>query len=86
MKTIKKFLIISITGALAGVLFSCASTVQKETSIQQLIMEGRYEEAKDIFQSKTDINAVDADGNTALHIAAQVNEADLVSFLIIRFR
>lgn len=84
MKTIKKILIISITGALVAAFASCISSTQKETSIQQLIMQGRYDEAKDIFQSKTDINAVDADGNTALHIAAQVNEADLVSFLIIR--
>ncbi|MBQ0052425.1 MAG: ankyrin repeat domain-containing protein [Treponema sp.] len=61
----------------------CAST-PKEESIHELIMQGRYEEAKDRFKSKSDINAQDQDGNTALHLAAKVNEADLVSFLIIK--
>ncbi len=84
MKRTKKILLITAFGAaLTSGLLSCAST-QKEETIQDLIIQGRYEEAKGIFQSKTDINAVDEDGNTALHIAAQVNEADLVSFLIIR--
>lgn len=68
-----------------AVLFisACASVV-KEPSIQELIMQGRYDEAKEIFKTKTDINAVDEVGDTALHVAARVNEADLVSFLIIK--
>ncbi|MBR1404292.1 MAG: ankyrin repeat domain-containing protein [Treponema sp.] len=64
-------------------LAGCASA-PKQQSIQELIMQGRYDEAKDLFKNKTDINAIDADGNTALHVAARVNEADLVSFLIIK--
>ena len=78
---LKTILIVSSVFLLA----TCASSkVEKEVSIQQLIMEGRYEEAKELFKTKTDINAVDEDGNTALHIAAKVNEADLISFLIIK--
>src|SRR5574344_38909 len=67
-------------------LNSCLTTKKqpKEASIQELIMAGRYDEAKELFKTKTDINAVDADGNTALHMAAHVNESDLVSFLIIK--
>jgi hypothetical protein len=33
-----------------------SSKVEKEVSIQQLIVEGRYEEAKELFKTKTDIN------------------------------
>ena len=39
--------------------FGCKSTPQKEVSIQQLIKEGRIEEAKNRFVSKYDINATD---------------------------
>ena len=64
---------------------ACAtSTLAKSDSVQELIMQGRYDEAKEIFKTKTDINSVDENGDTALHVAARVNEADLVSFLIIK--
>ncbi len=64
-------------------LYSCASKPQSsQVSLQQLILEGRYDEAKDLFRTKTNINAVDEYGNTALHLAAQLNESDLISFLI----
>lgn len=70
---------------LTAVFISCGSTKQsKNVSVQNLIMEGRFDEARDLFSLKTDINAQDADGNTALHIASKVNEADLVTFLIIK--
>ncbi|WP_407428861.1 ankyrin repeat domain-containing protein [Treponema sp.] len=65
------------------VLLACVTT-PKQQSVHELIMQGRYDEAKDLFNNKTDINALDADGNTALHLAARANEADLVSFLIIK--
>lgn len=62
--------------------FGCKSTPQKEVSIQQLIKEGRIEEAKNRFVSKYDINATDENGNTALHEAAILNEPTMISFLI----
>ena len=73
-----------------SVFFSCKSTqnipvepVKEETkSIQQLILEGRTEEAKKLFQSSVDINETDEEGNTALHTAAKINDADLVTFFI----
>ena len=69
---------------------SCTSTknipvepVKEEAkSIQQLILEGRTEEAKKLFQSSVDINETDEEGNTALHTAAKINDADLVTFFI----
>ncbi len=65
---------------------ACGTTakVSKSDSIQKLIQEGRYDEAKDLFASKTDINGQDENGDTALHICARVNEADLITFLIIK--
>ncbi len=65
-------------------LFAGCVSTPKEESIFDLIMQGKYDEAKSRFKTKTDINAVDEDGNTALHLAAKVNEADLASFLVIK--
>ncbi len=69
----------------ASILFitACGST-PKQPSVQELILQGRYDEAKEIFKTKTDINAVDEDGNTALHAAARINDSDLVTFLAIK--
>lgn len=89
-----KFFIGLIAVATALLILSCVSTgsvqTQKpasdsaELSVQELIKLGRYEEAKSLFNLKADINSVDEDGNTALHLAAAVDEADLISFLIIK--
>lgn len=81
----KKFSI----GLLLAALFSifstgCSSTPKKELSLQQLIKQGNTEEAKARFTTKYDINEIDEDGNTALHIAASMNDSDLVAFLIIK--
>ncbi len=69
---------------LSAILISACASVGRQPSIQELIMEGRYDEAKEAFKTKNDINAIDENGDTALHVAARVNEADLVSFLIIK--
>ncbi|MCR4822851.1 MAG: ankyrin repeat domain-containing protein [Treponema sp.] len=75
---------VKITSTIAAIFLISACASVRQPSIQDLIMEGRYEEAKEVFKTKTDINAVDENGDTALHVAARVNEADLVSFLIIK--
>ena len=62
----------------------CSLTPKKEASLHQLIQEGRIDEAKDRFVTKYDINEIDSDGNTALHLAAAINDSDLVTFLIIK--
>ncbi len=66
----------------ALILFACKSAPKKAVSVQQLIKEGRIEEAKSLFISKYDVNAIDEDGNTALHEAAALNEPSMISFLI----
>ncbi len=66
------------------ILAGCTTTGQSDDSVQSLILQGRYEEAKEIFKTKTNINSTDRNGDTALHIAAKVNEADMISFLIIK--
>ena len=76
---------VKIASVCAALIFvSACATVIRQPSIQELIMQGRYDEAKEIFKTKADINACDENGDTALHVAARVNEADLVSFLIIK--
>lgn len=54
----------------------------KSMTIQELILSGRSDEARSMFQSKTNINGTDEYGNTALHSAASVNDYELINFLI----
>ncbi|MBQ7159244.1 MAG: ankyrin repeat domain-containing protein [Treponema sp.] len=82
-----KHLCVKIAAAFGAVLFfSCISAPKNEKpeTIVDLVKQGRYEEAKERFGSKEDLGAQDEDGNTALHLAARLNEADLCSFLIIK--
>ncbi|MCR5612421.1 ankyrin repeat domain-containing protein [Treponema sp.] len=79
----KKFNFLFIAGIF--ILASGCKTTQKEPqSIQALIRQGKTEEAKSFFMSKSDINSPDEDGNTVLHIASLMNDDDLVTFLIIK--
>ncbi len=64
--------------SLALLLGGCKSTVQ------ELIMAGKIEKAKSFFTNQAEINNADGEGNTALHVAAELNEADLVTFLIVK--
>lgn len=81
---VKNRIIAAAAAVLCLYVSGCKSTPQKESSVVELILSGKQEEAKSRFQTKYDINAVDEHGNTALHAAAQVNDADLVTFLIIK--
>lgn len=62
-------------------LDACKSA-QKRDSAQDMIIEGRYDEAKELFKTKRNIDETDEEGNTALHIAALVNQADMAGYLI----
>lgn len=64
------------------IIISCASTPEPESTLQELIKDGKKDEAKNRFINQYDINAKDADGNTALHVAATINDVDLINFLI----
>lgn len=77
----KKFILSFFSLVFIISLFGCASS-KKEVSIQQLILEGKIDEAKARFISKYDINEIDENGNTALHIAAKINDASLTLFLL----
>jgi ankyrin repeat protein len=61
-------------------LLSCVTKPKK--TIQEMILSGETEEAKVFFQLKSDVNAIDKDGNTVLHAAAIIDDADLVTFFI----
>lgn len=64
--------------------FSCATTKKSPLSVQELIASGRTDEARKMFQAQYDINAADKHGNTALHSAALMNDADLVDYLLMK--
>lgn len=61
-----------------------APVVQEPASsnIQDLILDGKSDDARALFATKLDVNSIDENGNTALHAAARVNDYDLVSFLL----
>ena len=80
---IKKTLAYTAAFVLCFFIFGCAST-PKETSAVSLILNGKSDEAKSLFQSKYDINETDASGNTPLHAAAIIDDADLALFLLIK--
>lgn len=78
------------TSLISLVLFvsGCASnkkpapTSDKTLTPQELIVRGQYEKAIEIFNA-SDVNAVDSAGNTCLHVAAEVNSTDMVSYLLL---
>ena len=55
---------------------------QENLSIHELILAGRSAEAKELFEIKVNINEVDEKGNTPLHLAAQIDSGELVTFLV----
>lgn len=70
--------------ALILLMAGCKTTNPNSVSIQSLIRQGKTDEAKSFFITKSDINEQDEDGNTVLHAAAIMNDEDLVNFLIIK--
>lgn len=65
-----------ITISFACLLLGCASTKPTTPSTtklspHELIKTNRINEAKNEFVMPNDINGVDSDGNTVLHLAAQ---------------
>ncbi len=72
--------------ALAGLLFisGCASKPASKLTPHQMLRQHKVNEAKQEFATPADINAVDEDGNTVLHIAAQLDDAELVTYFIFK--
>ncbi len=86
-KRISGFKTITFAGLTALLLLSGCATTKPEASKntpQQLILQNRKAEAMQEFVMPTDINAMDEDGNTVLHVAAQVDDAELISYFIFK--
>lgn len=68
------------------ILFASCETpkVEKELTAQELLKQGLIDQAKSKFQITTDINEVDEDGNTVLHLASMLDDADLVTYFLIK--
>jgi ankyrin repeat protein len=78
-----KALFLSLTAGL--ILISCETmNLGKEPTAQELIKNGEIDKAKSLFQIRSDINEIDEDGNTVLHLAAMIDDADLVTYFIIK--
>lgn len=86
----KKIALLSITAIstliTAHLFLSCQTTqiAWSPDSPQALIKAGKIEQAKSKFQTPNDINSIDADGNTVLHMAAMINDADLITYFMIK--
>ena len=65
----------------------CASAPKAEESrsgetVWDLLAQGKSSEAKALYLGKADVGERDKQGRTTLHIAAEMNDADLAIFLI----
>jgi ankyrin repeat protein len=69
---------VGILGLTALLLAGCAS----EPTVFYLIKEGRTGEAQAYFTGKAALNERDENGRTALHVAAEAGNADMVRFLL----
>lgn len=65
------------------ILAGCASSPSEKTAAD-MIRNGKSAEAKEHFEAKTDINETDKDGNSALHAAAQMDDEEMMTFLLIK--
>ena len=75
--------------SLAFLLTGCASAKvdepiakSEQPSLQVLILQGRDEEAKNLFITDINVNQLDSDRNTALHAAAAMGSVDMVDYLL----
>ena len=73
----------------AALITGCASTDQEEVvvkneqpSLHMLILQGRTEEAQNLFFNKINVNELDSDRNTALHLAASMGSVEMVEYLL----
>lgn len=84
----KFFIIFFICGiVICGLFAGCASTPATsggKLTPHQLIKNHQIAEAKAEFVTPNDINATDEDGNTVLHLAADIDDEELVSYFIFK--
>ena len=82
----KKIFIISIFAVSVCFLTACASKPQedKPMSALELMKAGKTDQARGLFQIDTDINAIDSDGNTLLHLCAAVNDYSSIEYFLFK--
>lgn len=69
----------------SAALIGCTTAPKpKSNTVVDMILNGKSAEAKSLFETKTDINETDDNGNSALHAAAQANDVDMTTFLLIK--
>ena len=72
----------------ASLLFftACASKPQEEKPMTalELMKAGKTDQARGLFQIDTDINAIDSDGNTLLHLCAAVNDYNSIEYFLFK--
>jgi ankyrin repeat protein len=75
---VKKYLLGAAAVAMTAIFAGCAS----EPTVFYLIKEGRTKEAQEYFTGKAIPNERDENGRTALHVAAEAGNEDMVRFLL----
>ena len=85
------FYLIPAFAVIGSVLFGCAGAPKMVSTEQGAVVEDDVftlldkednVRAREFFKGRADVNAVDAQGRTALHIAAKKKNSELVSFLL----
>ncbi len=77
-------LLLILPFAFAACKSSKAPAVEENLTPHELIRANRIEEARQQFMSPYDINDVDEDGNTVLHLAAKLNDRELAEWFIFK--
>lgn len=80
----RKNLFIALTFVATSILAGCNSTKAGKLSPLELMKRNRTEEAKAGFVWDADINEVDENGNSVLHLAAEMNDSDLVTYFLFK--
>ena len=81
----KKTILLLIVLSLA--FTACKSTkAAVKLTPHQLLKNNMVEQAKNEFMAPSEINEIDEDGNTVLHLAALRNDGDLCTFFIINIQ
>ncbi|MCQ2584219.1 MAG: ankyrin repeat domain-containing protein [Treponema sp.] len=83
----KKYSAVSLILAISIALSGCGSSKQKDetpNTPHELYKANKKDDAKNLFMPLADINSVDDEGNTLLHLAAAKDDSDMVLFLLIK--
>lgn len=78
------FILLTLFAGCASTEEEVVVTKSEQPSLHLLILQGRYEEAKNLFFNDINVNQTDVDRNTALHIAASMGSVDMIEYLLAR--